>query len=187
MLSTAITSALESEISRVYAQIETELVTRIARELAKGAGASASPVLWRTEKLLQMGRVQGQLADILRRESRNIAPELEDAIVRAMLGAGEADDAILKQVAAVKEQIAAGTWVPAKESAVYQSLAEAAIRNARTALNLTNTSALQAGTQAFQSAVNGAYLKTLTGSTSLDQAVKQAVRELGVAGCVSRT
>lgn len=182
MLSFAVISALESEISRIYAQVETDLVARIASELSKGTGASISPVSWRVEKLRQMGKVQGQLADLLRRESRNISPDIEDAIVKAMLGAGAADDEILKQVAVVKEQIAAGTWVPAKESTVYQSLAEAAIRNARTALNLTNTSALQAGTQAFQSSVNGAYLRTLTGSTSLDQAVKRAVRELGGSG-----
>ena len=49
-------------------------------------------------------------------------------------------------------------------------------------LNLTNTRALQSASQMWVSAVNTAYVKTLTGSTSLDQAVKLSVREMGRQG-----
>ena len=45
-----------------------------------------------------------------------------------------------------------------------------------------NTRALQSASQMWVSAVNTAYVKTLTGSTSLDQAVKLSVREMGKQG-----
>lgn len=182
MLDDLVLFKLETEINRIYAQVETEMVSAIARELAKGSNASISPIAWRTEKLRQMGRLEGKLTDLLRRKSRQIQPELEDSIIRAMLGAGKEDDMVLAQVASVKAQIKAGTFVEASKSTVFEQLSNAAIANARTGLNLTNTQALQAANEIWVSAVNSAYVKTLTGSTSLDQAVKLSVREMGKQG-----
>lgn len=182
MLDDMVLFKLETEINRIYAQIETEMVSAIARELAKGATAKASPILWRTEKLRQMGRLEGQLTTLLQRKSREIQPQLEDAIIRAMLRAGKEDDAVLAQIATIKAQIKAGTFVEASKSTVFEQLSKAAIANARTGLNLTNTQALQAASEIWTSAVNSAYIKTLTGTTSLDQAVKLSVRNIGKQG-----
>lgn len=182
MLDDSVLFALETEINRIYAQVETELVSAIAHELAKGSNASISPIAWRTEKLRQMGRLDGKLTDLLRTKSRQIQPQLEDSIIRAMLGAGKEDDMVLAQIASVKAQIKAGTFVEASKSTVFEQLSKAAIANARTGLNLTNTQALQAANEIWTSAVNSAYVKTLTGSTSLDQAVKLSVREMGKQG-----
>jgi hypothetical protein len=182
MLDDSVLFALETEINRIYAEVETEMVSAIARELAKGSNASISPIAWRTEKLRQMGRLEGKLTDLLRRKSRQIQPELEDSIIRAMLGAGKEDDMVLAQIASVKAQIASGTFVEVSKSSVFEQLSKAAIANARTGLNLTNTQALQAASEIWTSAVNSAYVKTLTGSTSLDQAVKLSVREMGKQG-----
>lgn len=182
MLDDLVLFKLETEINRIYAQVETEMVSAIAHELAKGANASASPILWRTEKLRQMGRLEGKLSNVLARKSRDIQADLEDSIIRAMLGAGKEDDAVLAQIASVKAQIKAGTFVEASKSTVFKQMTEAAVKNARTGLNLTNTQALQAANEIWVSAVNSAYVKTLTGSTSLDQAVKLSVREMGKQG-----
>lgn len=182
MLDDSVLFALETEINRIYAEVETEMVSAIARELAKGSNASISPIAWRTEKLRQMGRLEGKLTDLLRTKSRQIQPQLEDSIIRAMLGAGKEDDMVLAQIASVKAQIASGTFVEASKSTVFEQLSKAAIANARTGLNLTNTQALQAANEIWTSAVNSAYVKTLTGSTSLDQAVKLSVREMGKQG-----
>lgn len=182
MLDDSVLFKLETEINRIYAEVETEMVSAIARELAKGSNASASPILWRTEKLRQMGRLDGKLTGLLRRKSRDIQPQLEDSIIRAMLGAGKEDDMVLAQIASVKAQIEAGTFVEASKSTVFRQMTEAAVKNARMGLNLTNTRALQSASQMWVSAVNTAYVKTLTGSTSLDQAVKLSVREMGKQG-----
>ena len=182
MLDDSVLFALETEINRIYAEVETELVSAIARELSKGSPAAISPIGWRAEKLRQMGNLEGQLAGVLRRKSKEIQPELEDSIIRAMLGAGKEDDLVLAQIASVKAQIASGTFVEASKSTVFEQLTKAAIANARTGLNLTNTRALEASSQIWVSAVNSAYVKTLTGSTSLDQAVRQSVRELAKQG-----
>lgn len=182
MLDDSVLFALETEINRIYAEVETEMVSAIARELAKGSNASIPPIAWRTEKLRQMGRLDGKLTDLLRTKSRDIQPQLEDSIIRAMLGAGKEDDAVLAQIASVKAQIASGTFMDASKSSVFDQLSKAAIANARTGLNLTNTQALQAANEIWTSAVNSAYVKTLTGSTSIDQAVKLSVREMGKQG-----
>lgn len=182
MLDDSVLFALETEINRIYAEVETEMVSAIARELAKGSNASISPIAWRTEKLRQMGRLEGKLTDLLRTKSRQIQPQLEDSIIRAMLGAGKEDDMVLAQIASVKAQIASGTFVEASKSTVFRQMTEAAVKNARMGLNLTNTQALQAANEIWTSAVNSAYVKTLTGSTSLDKAVKLSVREMGRQG-----
>lgn len=182
MLDDLVLFKLETEINRIYAQVETEMVSAIAHELAKGANASASPILWRTEKLRQMGRLEGKLSTVLARKSRDIQADLEDSIIRAMLGAGKEDDMVLKQIASVKAQVKAGTFVEASKSTVFRQMTEAAVKNARMGLNLTNTRALQSASQMWVSAVNTAYVKTLTGSTSLDKAVKLSVREMGKQG-----
>ncbi len=182
MLDDKIIFTLETEINRIYAQVETDMVSAIARELAKGSSASSSPILWRTEKLRQMGRLEGKLTTILQRSSRKITPELENSIIKAMVSAGDADDDILKQISAIKAQIKAGTFVATSKSSVFEQLASAAIANAKKGMNLTNTSALQASRGIWTSSVNSAYIRTLTGSTSLDQAVKMSVRELGKQG-----
>ena len=182
MLDDLVLFKLETEINRIYAEVETEMVSAIAHELAKGANASASPILWRTEKLRQMGRLEGKLSTVLARKSKDIQSDLEDSIIRAMLGAGKEDDMVLKQIASVKAQVKAGTFVEASKSTVFRQMTEAAVKNARMGLNLTNTRALQSASQMWVSAVNTAYVKTLTGSTSLDQAVKLSVREMGRQG-----
>ena len=182
MLSDTTIFALETEINRIYAEVETELLSVIAKELAKGANASLSPVSWRVEKLRQMGRLEGKLTETLRQSSRHIQGDLEDSIIKAMLGAGKEDDAILKTVTAIKSEIKAGTFVEVAKSEAYEKLTKAAIANARTALNLTNTRALQSANEVWTRAVNSAYIKSLTGSTSLDQAVKQSIREMAKQG-----
>lgn len=182
MLSDTTIFALETEINRIYAEVETELLSVIAKELAKGANASLSPVSWRVEKLRQMGRLEGKLTETLRQSSRHIQGDLEDSIIKAMLGAGKEDDAILKTVAAIKSEIKAGTFIEVAKSEAYEKLTKAAIANARTALNLTNTRALQSANEVWTRAANSAYIKSLTGSTSLDQAVKQSIREMAKQG-----
>lgn len=182
MLSDVTIFKLETEINRIYAEVEADLVSAIAKELAKGVDASISPVSWRVEKLRQMGRLEGKLANTLRDSTRGVQADLEDSIIRAMLGAGKEDDSVLQKITDIKAQIKAGTFVNVAKSEAYEKLTKAAIANARTALNLTNTRALQAANEMWVRSVNSAYIKTLTGSTPLDQAVKLSVREMAKQG-----
>jgi len=182
MLDDRILFSLETEINRIYSEVETEFVSAIARELARGSSASVSPIAWRTEKLRQMGRLEGKLTTLLQKRSRAITPEIEKAVFSAMLSAGEADDSILKQIASIKAQVDAGTFIPTSKSSVFEQLAASAIANAKTGMNLTNTGALQAVSQMWTGAVNDAYVRTLTGSMSLDQAVKRSIRTIGKQG-----
>ena len=182
MLDDRILFNLETEINRIYAEVEIELVSAIAQELSRGSSATISPIAWRTEKLRQMGRLEGKLTTILQRKLKTLTPEIEQAVFSAMVSSGDADDAILKQISSIKAQVAAGTFVPTSKSTIFEQLAASAIANAKRGMNLTNTGALQAASQMWASAVNDAYMRTLTGSMSLDQSVKRAVRQLGKQG-----
>lgn len=182
MLDDNIIFRIETEINRIYAEVETEFVSAIAREITKGSTAKTSSVVWRTEKLRQMGRLEGKLTTLLKKKSRQIEPEIEKAIISSMLSAGEADDAILKRIPSIQAKIKAGTFVPTSKSSVFDQLASAAIANAKKGMNLTNTAALQASSEIWSRAVNDAYMKTLTGSLPLDKAVKRSVREMGKQG-----
>lgn len=167
MLSSSRIHGLEEEILRIYGEIEADLIASLSRKLATGYDLNIND--WRLDKLSQMGSVRGSLESRLKTLTRESSPRIEEAIVRAMSMADKADLAI----------IGSGT------REVFERLTAAAIRNARRGINLSNSQALEASVDAWVSSVNTAYIKTLTGGTSLEQSVAQAVRKMGSEGLVA--
>lgn len=160
MLASSQIFGLETEILRIYGEIETDLVSSLARKLAQKT--HLAPYDWRLEKLSQMGSVMGSLESRMKRITKGFLPDIETAVYKAMETADRADLAILKS----------------GERAVFEKMTKAAIANAKMGLNLSNSRALEAGMQSWYGAVNTAYVKTLTGSKSLEQSVAEAVRAM---------
>ena len=183
MLSQEMIADIQAEISRVYADIETELIEGIARELAKGTkGASINAASWRIQKLQQMGRLNSRLADVLAKGSSKNLLRIEEVISDGMRMAAEADDRVILEAAQVQKAIAEIDWVPAIRTDAFQERVKAAIINARSALNLTNTTAIEAANTSFVQAVNSAYLKTAAGSKTIQQGIMEACKDLGGSG-----
>ena len=183
MLSTEMIADIQAEISRVYADIETELIEGIARELAKGTkGARIDEAAWRIQKLQQMGRVNNRLADVMAKGSSKNLLRIEKVISEGMRMAANADDRVIQEAANVQKAVAAIDWVPAIKTDAFQERVKAAILNARSALNLTNTTALEAAQTSFVQAVNSAYLKTAAGSKTIQDAIMEACKALGGTG-----
>ena len=183
MLSPEMIQDIQAEISRVYADIETDLIEGIAHELAKGTkGASINAASWRIQKLQQLGRMNSRLADVLAKGSRKNLLRIEEVIMHGMRLAAEADDRVILEAAKVRKAVEAIDWIPAIQSEAFQERVKAAILNARSALNLTNTTALEAASTTFVESVNSAYLKTAAGSKTLQQGVMDACKDLGGSG-----
>lgn len=183
MLSTEMIADIQAEISRVYADIETELIEGIAGELAKGTkGARIDEAAWRIQKLQQMGRVNSRLADVMAKGSSKNLLRIEKVISEGMRMAANADDRVIQEAANVQKAVAAIDWVPAIKTDAFQERVKAAILNARSALNLTNTTALEAAQTSFVQAVNSAYLKTAAGSKTIQDAIMEACKALGGTG-----
>lgn len=164
MLSSSRIFALETEILRIYGEIEAELVAGLAKKLV--TKTSLTPYDWRIEKLSQMGSLRGSVQNRLQNLTVKALPDLEGAVYKAMELADKADLAILTE----------------GSRTVFEKMAKAAIANARNGLNLANSRAIESAMQVWTSSVNTAYLKTLTGSKSLDQSVAEAVRRMGAQG-----
>lgn len=168
MIDQAILDKISAEVSRIYLEIEVELLSEIAKELNKGKWLGVFD--WRLEKLRQMGKLDGTLTQRLARSSTRKANEIDAMIADALERSLKKDDAILRKMGISTTKNA------------FQTIAEAAITNARNGINLTNTTALQAASQTWVQVVNEVYLRTLTGSTTLDRSVALASRRLGRQG-----
>jgi hypothetical protein len=183
MLEPEVIAEIQKEISRIYADIETDLVAGIAKELAKGTkGASISAASWRIQKLQQMGRLSSKLADVLAKGSSKNLLRIEAVITEGMKQAANADDLVIKEAAKVQKAVAAIDWVPAIKTDAFAERTKAAILNARSALNLTNTTALEAANASWVQSVNSAYIKTVSGAKTIQQSIMETCKELGGTG-----
>lgn len=174
--------AVTREISRIYADIETDLIAAIARELAKGTSASMSPMTWRILKLRQLGALDNRLANVLAKGTSKNLLALDKIVTGALSTASSADDRRIKNALGAIDAAKGVSWVPAVDSEAFKERAKAAIMNARMALNMTNTTALEAAKKEFVAQVNNAYVKTLSGAYSIDQSIVQCCKELGGSG-----
>lgn len=165
MIDQAILDKISAEVSRIYLEIEVEILSEIAKELNKGKWLGVFD--WRLEKLRQMGKLDGTLTQRLARSSTRKANDIDIMIADALERSLKKDDVILHKMGITTTKNA------------FQTIAEAAIANARNGINLTNTTALQAASQTWVQVVNEVYLRTLTGSTTLNDSVALATRRLG--------
>jgi hypothetical protein len=182
MLSEQDFDAVTREISRIYAEIETNLIAAIAKELARGSSASMNPMTWRILKLRQMGALDNRLAAVLAKGTSKNLLALDKIVYGALGQASAADDRRIKAAAGVLDAAGGVSWVPAVESEAFKERAKAAIMNCRNALNMTNTTTLEAAKREFVAQVNSAYVKTMSGAYSIDQSIVQCCKELGGSG-----
>lgn len=183
MLAPEIIQQINGEISRIYADVETSLLEGIARELAKGTkGANITAAHWRILKLQQMGRLSPRLADILAKGSSKNLLRIEKLITDAMQIASKADDLVIREASQAIKSVSAIDWVPAVKTEAFKERSKAAILNARSAINLTNTTALEAANATWVQSINSAYVKTLSGGKTIQQALMETCKELGGTG-----
>lgn len=172
---------LEHEISRIYAEVETDVIRRVCRWLTRNNGEITDIDDWRVRKLSQTALVEADVRSLLAGKSKQMQRSLLEAIETPINVSSERDERLLRALA---DHVKNGTGVEMTVSAtkLTEQRLRAVLLNSRMGINLTNTNAEQASVQAFTDAVNKAYLSVVNGSDTLDDAVWKASKKLNRRG-----
>lgn len=177
---------LEHEISRIYAEVETDVIKLVCRWIARNDGAVVDMDDWRVRKLNQLGMMEADVQNLLSGKSKQIQKSLLSAIETPMAVSAERDEKLLE---ALKKHATthAGIDVTIVATTLTEQRLRAVLNNARKGINLTNTNAQQASIQAFTDAVNKSYLAVVNGSDTLENAVWKASKNLSRKGLTVAT
>lgn len=177
---------LENAISRIYSDIETSLVRRICRWLRMNPGGTLDPEDWRLRKLSGLGVMQIDIRNLLVEESAQNEAKIIEAVSKAVEANGKSDLKLYQAVLEYKKQDKS-LVLKVAASEMQKNRIEGVIKNARKALNMTNTLALEASQQCFLDAVNSAYLRVMEGAYTLDDACWYASKALARKGLTIAT
>ena len=177
---------LENAISRIYSDIETSLVRRICRWLRMNPGGTLDLEDWRLRKLSGLGVMQIDIRNLLIEESAQNEAKIIEAVSKAIEANGKSDLKLYQAILEYKKQDK-GLVLKVAASEMQKNRIEGVIKNARKALNMTNTLALEASQQCFLDSVNSAYLRVMEGAYTLDDAVWYASKALARKGLTIAT
>ena len=180
MLDMADFSLFEEAISRIYAELETDLLAYVVHMIQTG-DRGVDPNAWAIRKLDNMSNLRGRLMREISRLMQGSTAELEKEIEKMVrLSAGE-DNEYFRDIARYARTSVAEGIITTSASEISRRV-RAIMRNCKDALNLTNTSALEAAMKAYRDAINKAFVSVFEGTKSLDSAIRDACNELGGSG-----
>lgn len=182
-------------IRAVYAACVDECMAALCKHFNVKATGYDGTFAYQTVMLAQLGAVRREVADIIARHTTGMEGMVSEAVRTAMVAAVKEVEPSL--VAAVKAGVVDGTDVPISDS--IQSALSSYSRQAVDQLNLVNTvmlesclnnyRALVSNTAAYEAQLNEAQQilnaetgKVITGVSSHQQAVRQAVQQFARAG-----
>ncbi|MGP1507455.1 MAG: phage minor capsid protein [Sphaerochaeta sp.] len=163
------------EITEIYSEIETSCIKSIAYRISRGQKIKSIDA-WKTAKLGEIGKLNKEITIEISKESRKTVREVESLVKKALRASGLADDRVFKALRAGVTDFTS--------SEGFKRILSVTTANARKGLNLTNTKALQASIKAYKIAINRAYIKAASGLTNIEEAVRDACRELGGSGII---
>ena len=173
--------ALETEISRIYSDIETSLVRRICRWIRNNPESTLDIEDWRMRKISGVGVMALDIQSLLLEESASAEKSLLGAVQKAVDKSVSSDATLYKAI--IRHQGKdASVVLSVLASDAQKARVSAVIRNARKALNLTNTLAKEASQRSFIDAVNSAYIGVMEGAQTLDNACWRASKALARKG-----
>lgn len=176
---------IENEISRIYAQVETDLVKHVCAYLSRNIDGDIDVEHWRLRKLKGWGVLQSDLEKIVAQDSKRMNKELSECVTRAVEKNTSSDEALLK---ALQDYTSNGideavdTSITLKPNDIQTRRLKAVLENARSSINLTNTSAIQACEKIMTDACNKAYMAVIEGTETLSDAVYKASKNLAREG-----
>ena len=180
MLSPDEVSRIRLEVTSIFKNLEGILIASVVRRLCKGRGLSSTN-LWQLEKLNEADALRRELIIAISKEYKTSSvKEIENLIKAALRRAQNNDLEKIKDLDVLKtdaEQLEA-----MEKSPELNRITENAIKACKDAMNLTGTRAIEASIKTYRDAVNKAYLEVSTGTFTMADAVKNAVKEIGESG-----
>jgi hypothetical protein len=167
---------MPDEIVELYAQAERDILADMARRINQ-YDYWIPAADWQNQKLLEAGRTQSEILNILAKATKRSVPELKKLMEQA------AKDNLKTDIITYE---AAGKVVPTfEDSAALREILTAGYKaTAQTMKNLTQTTARTA-TQQFERALDKAWMKVTSGAFSSDAAINSAIKELCAQGVKS--
>lgn len=149
-------------ITERYDEVEIAMIENAASYFVQDKTLETDPDAWLSTMQDATGEVRAKNKSILNAASKEVKPQIESmmrGVFDSIMPIAElADDKINKRIM------------------------QASVRQAKSALNLTNTTALEGAQAGYLDAVNKAYLETVSGLKSYDQAIRDGVRRLADLG-----
>ena len=179
MISPREVTEMASPLIDLYRQMEDDLLRNIASRFSIADELTGTQE-WQMQQLQELGMLNKKNIRTISKYSRQGQDQIEHIIAKAGFKSVLADETLYEMAL----ELGALKMVP---SAVYASpimreLLDATIRNAKTQMNLVNTTALETANKLFVDTVNQVYLEVNTGVYSYDQSVRKAVRKMGAEG-----
>ena len=151
MLDMADFSLFEEEISRIYAELETDLLRYVIEQIQEG-GLNADPNTWAVRKLDHMMGLRGGLRREISRIMQKSTAELEKEIGKMVRISSGEDSKYFRDIARFAATSVSSYIVMAGENEITRRI-RAIMRNCRESLNLTNTGALEAAIEAYRETI----------------------------------
>lgn len=173
MLPPSYLMSVGDDFVELYGSLEQEITADIARRIVK-TGYVTDTAAWQIEKAKQLGMLQKDVAKTLAKATGKSEKEIKKLLKEAGSKALATDDAIHKK---------AGKKVTSlNESEVLRAILLQGTKDTKKVLkNLTRTTAKTAS-KALTNALDKAYLQTMSGAFSNNQAIRNAVKDLSQKG-----
>ena len=170
---------IESEVSRIYSDIETDLVRAICRYVAKHEG-DISIEEWRAKKNIGWSSFKLNLEKIASVDSKKISKQIDTLVEKVINKNNVSDQKLIKAIHEYKKDTE--QEVKIEPTQIQKEKIRAIIENAKNGINLTNSRAITNSQRIFESAVNRAYIEVVEGTETLSDAVYKATKQLAKQG-----
>ena len=170
---------IENEVSRIYSDIETDLVRAICRYVAKHEG-DISIEEWRAKKNIGWSSFKLNLEKIASVDSKKISKQIDTLVEKVINKNNVSDQKLIKAIHEYKKDTE--QEVKIEPTQIQKEKIRAIIENAKNGINLTNSRAIANSQRIFESAVNRAYIEVVEGTETLSDAVYKVTKQLAKQG-----
>ncbi|MCC5894845.1 MAG: hypothetical protein JJU16_05225 [Alkalibacterium sp.] len=161
-------------IEKLYKEIEMEMLTNVARILGNGEGITQDNVVnWQVERLSHIGELTNKQLEVLRKYSGLTMSELEAFIEENGLEQVERFDRIHTELSDL-------TYI--EPTNLVKERIKAVGMQAKSSLDLTNSTMLDKSNELYQDILNKAVADTITGSLTPYQSMVRSINAAGSKG-----
>lgn len=173
--------AVANDVTNIYSGVETACIESVVKRIQAGKKITTAS-LWQMKKLNDVGLLRRELIQEIKKQTKLAFPEIERLIITAVKQSRSANALSLEGLKTYKGTPKANLLSALSQSDSLAKTVKKLTASARSMFNLTNTQATQASVRAYVSSINKAYLAMSTGNATREEAIKQAVEEIGKSG-----
>ena len=172
---------IANDITSIYSNIESKCIESIAKAINSGSKIKSAS-LWQMKKLSDIGLLKKDLLASISTATKKSIGEVNALVTKALQESSWNDSQTLSSLSHYRNMSKADYIAKITQSETFQKVLNKTLAGVKNGLNLTNTKALQGSVVAYTKAINNAYLAMATGNTTFEDAVRNAVSQIGLSG-----